>query len=446
MAMYFIIIHQSKKPLTLLGMLRSILVMRANILMRSLVRISGGTMTTQPRPIMLIQVNPNQNANKIYNMYPEGDRFRVEFGRVGASKQVRTYPISQWNKKYSEKIAKGYKDVTELSQELIAEEAVDEPYRPIEDNDIRKIVDRLRAMASEAVKKNYTVAASAVTHAMIEEAEFILASLKPDMEVAAFNEQLISLFHAIPRRMGDVRTHIATSPEDFAAIIERESDLLDVMKGQVYTAPPLVKADKLDLPDQTILEANGLTFESATEEDVALIKERLGSCSSQFVRAWRVCNHKTAGAFHIWQQVNGYPQTKLLWHGSRNENWWSIINMGLVLKPNAVITGKMFGHGIYFAPSARKSLGYTSLSGSYWAHGSANTSFMALMEVSYGTPYDVHTYGGGLGSMNYEQLQNACPGAHCLHAHAGSMLRNDEIIVYKEEQVTIRYLVEVAKA
>ena len=300
-------------------------------------------------------------------------------------------------------------------------------------------------MANEAVKKNYTVAASAVTRAMIEEAEQILASLTPDMEVAAFNESLISLFHAIPRRMGDVRAYIATKPEDFAAIIERESDLLDVMKGQVYTAPPVVKPDVLEAPSQTILEANGLTFAPCTEEDVVLIKERLGPCASQFVRAWRVDNHKTSGALHIWQQVNSYPQTKLLWHGSRNENWWSIINMGLVLKPNAVITGKMFGHGIYFAPSARKSLGYTSLSGSYWAHGSAETSFMALMEVSYGTPYDVHTYGGSLGSMNYERLQDVCPGAHCLHAHAGSMLRNDEIVVYKEEQIAIRYLVEVSK-
>jgi len=39
---------------------------------------------------------------------------------------------------------------------------------------------------------------------------------------------------------------------------------------------------------------------------------------------------------------------RLFWHGSRNENWWSIINTGLVLRPtNAVITGKMFGYGIY---------------------------------------------------------------------------------------------------
>ena len=29
----------------------------------------------------------------------------------------------------------------------------------------------------------------------------------------------------------------------------------------------------------------------------------------------------------------------------------------------------MFGHGLYFAPRAKKSIGYTSLNGSYWSGG-----------------------------------------------------------------------------
>ena len=46
-------------------------------------------------------------------------------------------------------------------------------------------------------------------------------------------------------------------------------------------------------------------------------------------------------------------------------------------------------------------------------------------------------------NFNYEALQKTCPGANCLHAHAGQMLRNDEIIVYKEDQCTIKYLIEL---
>lgn len=115
-----------------------------------------------------------------------------------------------------------------------------------------------------------------------------------------------------------------------------------------------------------------------------------------------------------------------------------------MFKPtNAVITGKMFGYGIYYAPKARKSLGYTSLSGSYWARGNSNSGFMALMDVAYGKPYDVYSFDSKYYNFNYDSLQRTCPGANCLHAHEGSMLRNDEIIVYKEEQCTIHYLIEL---
>ena len=115
----------------------------------------------------------------------------------------------------------------------------------------------------------------------------------------------------------------------------------------------------------------------------------------------------------------------------------------LVLRPtNAVINGKMFGYGLYFAPRARKSVGYTSLRGSYWAGGHSPYGFMALYEVVYGKPYDVST-SSGCGDMTYEKLQRVAPGCSCLHAHAGKVLYNDEVIVYREDQVTIKYLVQL---
>lgn len=51
-------------------------------------------------------------------------------------------------------------------------------------------------------------------------------------------------------------------------------------------------------------------------------------------------------------------------------------------------------------------------------------------------------------NLNYEKLQSYQKGANCLHAHAGaslghSSLRNDEIVIYKEDQCTIKYLVEI---
>jgi poly [ADP-ribose] polymerase len=73
---------------------------------------------------------------------------------------------------------------------------------------------------------------------------------------------------------------------------------------------------------------------------------------------------------------------------------------------------------------------------------------MALMEVAYGVPYDVYDFNSKYYQMDYNMLQTFKKGANCLHAHAGasmgySSLRNDEIVIYKEEQCTIKYLVEI---
>lgn len=246
--------------------------------------------------------------------------------------------------------------------------------------------------------------------------------------------------------MGSVSNYIANKTDDFNKIIHREQDLLDVMKGQIVQKQVIDNAEEnnTETIDKTILETLGLEFEECSKDDIATIKVALGSCADKFNKAWKVKNIKTQARFDSFVKDNNIQDVRLLFHGSRNENWWSIIQSGLLLRPtNAVITGKMFGFGIYYAPKARKSLGYTSLSGSYWANGNSNSGFMALMNVAYGKPYDVYSFDSKYHSFDYDKLQKNCPGANCLHAHAGSMLRNDEIIVYKEEQCTIKYLVEL---
>ena len=404
-------------------------------------------------PKYLVMVTSHNN-NKYYKMIPEGDSFRVEFGRVGGGSQVSSYHKSLWDKKYNEKVRKGYVDRTSLMEDLIKKQKpkkqTPDGYRAIENKVIAEIVERLQAMAKKAVAENYTVTSDKVTMAMVNEAQSCLAHIvdlanHEDADVKEFNDCLLELFSIIPRKMSDVSSFMAYKPEDFGRIIEHEQDLLDVMKGQVYV-PPVEEEEQDEAAEEgekTILEERGLVFEEVTDEDVIKIKSCLGSCEGKFHRAWRVRNITTQKEFDQYVGKENI-KTKLLWHGSRNENWWSIINSGLVLKPtNAVITGKMFGYGIYFATKAQKSLGYTSLSGSYWARGSSSSAFMGLYEVAYGKPYDVHSFDSKYYSLTYDKLQEACPGAHCVHAHEGQMLRNDEIIVYQECQTTIKYLVEL---
>lgn len=395
-------------------------------------------------------VTASANNNKYYKQIPHGDSWTAEYGRIGASAQKREYPMSQWDSKYKEKLRKGYVDQSDLVEDLIKVESAkneNPDYKTIDNKAIEEIVNRLQRMAKKAISDNYTISSNKVTQAMIDEAQNVLVELLHANDTEEFNNILLRLFTVIPRKMSNVSHFLARSKEDFSKIIQSEQDLLDVMKGQVVQKQVETKKEKLDsdsVRPMTILEAMGLIFEECDDQDIKKIKSCLGSCADKFYNAWKVTNIKTQQRFDEFIASEGITNRKLLWHGSRNENWWSIINSGLVLKPtNAVITGKMFGYGIYYAPKARKSLGYTSLKGSYWVRGNSDSAFMALMDVAYGKPYDVYSFDSKYYSFDYERLQKYCPGANCLHAHEGAMLKNDEIIVYKEAQSTIKYLVEL---
>jgi len=391
----------------------------------------------------LVKVEAGENNNKFYRMTPDGDSFTVEYGRIGNSgTQTMTYNIGEWDRIYKSKIKKGYIDNTHLVSEVVIDGKVKSKYLEIDNTSIAEIVKRLQVLAKQAIADNYTISSNKVTKQMIDEAQSILNSMQVS-SVEEFNEKLLNLFRAIPRKMARVSDNLAKTKDDFSKIVQKEQDLLDTMKGQVVQQSIVEENDGQEDDRKTILDALGIEFSDINQKDELLIREQLGSIRDRFHKAWVVTNKKTQKVFDKYVSENKIKNKKLLWHGSRNENWWSIVNTGLLLRPNAVITGKMFGDGIYFAPKAKKSLGYTSINGSYWVKGNSSSAFMSLYDSAYGIPYDVYFHSNGVGSFNYDRLQKTMSGANCLHAHEGQLLRNDEIVFYKEEQVTIKYLVEL---
>jgi len=394
-------------------------------------------------------VTADKNNNKYYKQIPNGNTWMAEYGRVGSSPQTAAYPMSKWESKYKEKIRKGYVDQSELVEDLMQVEkpkGIAKTYLEIENKVIADVVERLQSMARQAISQNYTISSNKVTQAMVDEAQKILTKLVDIETVKTFNKYILELFTVIPRSMSSVSSYIASDPTDFPKIIKREQDLLDIMRGQVVQKAIDDKQDDdfEEKEQKTILEAIGITFEPCDDNDIKIIKNALEENAHRFKQAWKVTNLKTQKRFDKFIESEKIIEIRFLWHGSRNENWWSILGSGLVLRPtNAIINGKMFGYGIYYAPRAQKSIGYTSVSGSYWANGNSKTAFMALMEVAYGKPYNVYSFDSKYYNFDYKRLQDTCPEANSLHAHAGNMLKNDEIIVYKEEQCTIKYLVEI---
>lgn len=393
----------------------------------------------------LLMVTTNNN-NKYYEMIPQGDSFTVKYGRVGASAQIASYPASQFDKKYNEKIKKGYVDKTELRKDLVTVEKEDKQiYKDIEDKSVKQLIEFLQRCAKQKIAENYTVSAEKVTQAMIDEAQLILNKIANTDICVDFNELLLKLFNTLPRKMENVNFYLAKNKDDFSTIYSREQDLLNVMRGQVVQHKVDTENTKQDTEkiEKTILEALGLEIEPVSKTDERIILKELGELKDKYYMAWRVKNKNTYNKFQEHIKNSDCTNTKLLWHGSRNENWMSIISNGLILNPNAVITGKMFGYGIYFGLQSRKSFNYTSYRNSYWAKGNSDTAFMGLYDVHYGNPYIVSDFNSRYYEYNYNKLrQNG--DYDCLHADSRKgMLRNDEIIVYREDQVNIKYLVEL---
>ena len=400
-------------------------------------------------PVHLLMITA-QNNNKYYDMICiDENTWQAKYGRVGASEQVRTYPMRDWDKKYNEKIKKGYIDRSNMVEDLIdvKTKSPTSEYKVIPNKSIREIVEKLQSLARQTVEKNYKVKSNIVTQKMVDTAQELLDSMV-DFKgtVNEFNNKLLELFSIIPRKMKDVSDYLVSTKDDFNQKIIEESDILDTMRSQVYVKDVQEDTTKNNINhDMTILEALGLEIEEVTDDEISMIKCLMNESKDKFKRAWKVTNHKTQKRFDDFVSTHHITDTRLLFHGSRTENFWSILQTGLVLRPtNAVITGRMLGWGIYFAPKCKKSIGYTSLSGSYWAKGNNNTAYMALFDTAYGIPYDVYNFDSKYYTFNYEKLQQAKKGADCLHAHAeAGMLRNDEIVYYKEDQMTIKYLIEI---
>ena len=394
------------------------------------------------QPVYLVKIEAGENNNKFYRMVPDGANFRVEYGRIGNSNfATDTYPIGRWDTQYRSKIKKGYVDKTELVAETFSV-AKSKQYKDIVDNFVADIVKRLQQMAKQAIEENYTISSAKVTQRMITEAQGILNNLSSTKNLYDFNLVLVELFRVIPRKMKTVAENLAKVEGEFGNIVQREQDLLDTMKGQVVTQVA-VDTDDVDIPDQTLLDVLGIQLFPTTPADVLNIKNHLGNIADKYHQSWQVVNNKTQVKFDQFVKDNNITNKKLLWHGSRNENWWSIINTGLLLRPNAQITGKMYGNGCYYSPDSSKSLNYTSINGSYWAKGQSNSGIMALFDVAVGKQYDVYSY-DNYGNFDWNKLQSKAPGSQCLYAHGGTgMLRKDEVVVYREDQMTIKYLVEV---
>ena len=400
------------------------------------------------RYCLLRMVTANENHNKDYEMEQLTDtQFVVRYGRYGAAKQEKIYSLSMWEKLYAKKIRKGYKDITDYVN-IAVKKTKTAGYKPIADEGIRQLIDTLLSYANDYVKTVYSISKRKVTPQMLIAAQKKIDQLWDFSQtpfVDRFNSALQDLLVIIPQRISNVDSILAKDANSMSSIVDAQQTRLDTL-ASLIDVDDIIESDIPDENDKrkTILEAFGLKIRPCSEQENTKIKEKLSKESEDlFDCAWRIEQENVERRFNEYIKKNNISRKNIhfFWHGTRNENVWSILKTSLLLNPKATITGKMFGYGLYFATRAKKSIGYTSLCGSYWAKGASNEGYLICMKVAYKNPMDIYTWEHKYSLFREKDIRKL--GYDAVFAHKGTMLVNDEVIVYSEAAVCPRYLIRL---
>lgn len=394
----------------------------------------------------LIMVNGDGNNNKYYQMTEKNGEIEVEYGRVDSSKSYKHYPINKWDGIVKSKLKKGYKDMTDMIAVNIDESCSKKRFVS-DDSKVSSLFEQLEKWARDTISKNYKISSNKVTRKMIDEAQnlidklSLLFSQKKDFK--ELNLILTQLYTVIPRKMKNVKDYILkdNNEETIKQIIENEQKLLDTMDGQVIANEVSNYEENNETID--ILKSLGLAIKSVNDENtIKNIKNLMGESSNLIGDVFEITNIKTEKRYNEVFSNDENSQELMLWHGSRNQNWFNIIQTGLLIRPSgAVYTGSMFGDACYFANKARKSIGYTSLNGSYWARGNENKSYIALFKVNVGKQKHLYSHTNECYRFNEKNISPY----NSVYAHGGIDLRNDEFMIYNPNRCTIKYLVEIKK-
>lgn len=401
---------------------------------------------TDYKKLILVEVNDivtskkASQSNKFYEMiWDGGSDFTVNYGRVESTSTTITYPYSQWNKKYSEKIKKGYKDVTDYVAVKV-DDSNKNSYAKISDNTIEEFMELMRKYRDKLVSSTYSVKSESVTQKQIDDAQKTIDALNKQCEIdpnaVIVGPLLTSLYTIIPRRMNNVKDHLPPKIK-LAEVLDDEQEKLDAMASQVNSNKSNKSKTKID-KKITILDELGITMTPcSSEKEIKYLTTQVDKLNGwqkvKIKQIFRVDKSSENKTFEEWMKSQKDKNTRILIHGTKCESVIPILDIGLKIRPkgNFQFSGKVYGDGNYFSETMSKSLNYT---------GNSTDKVILVYEVHTGKPFVYDGwYKGNSFALNYENLKKK--NYDSTFVKAGGGLLNSEIIVYKEEQCRIKYII-----
>lgn len=403
--------------------------------------------------VNLVKSEIGENANKWWRgQLFDDDKVKAFWGRVGASGENGEWDGGKryLDKKVKEKIKKGYTHAKTVTSTMTQSAGVTSSLQLLAQQELAKnnptlskLIDRLVASNIHNITSNTNITFNSanglfqtplgiVTPAGVTEARDMLVEVKKALEKRN-KKSLVKLtseyVRIIPQKVGRIFTIESVFPDIDS--IQKQSDILDSLEASYKS-----------LTANTGTTSSSKVFE--VELDVLMDNNEIRRLTDEFEKTKSVqhgYNHiKIQNIYTV--QINdmfdafstkGKPlgSIKEVYHGTSQANVLSILKSGLKTAPpsTAYIAGKMFGNGIYGAIQSSKSLGYTF---GRWGASSADTGWLFICDFAMGK-IDEPTGHCSRPSAGYDSVWAKAKKCNLYH---------DELIVYRNEQVNVKYLIE----
>ena len=403
-------------------------------------------------------VDLNANNNKFYEAFHNNDgSIDVIYGREGTTRTEHHY--NSWEKNFGtliqSKLNKGYHDITNTkidkddnTQQQNTQQQ--KKYDPVEDEKVQEFLDFLEQNRRDYIQNTYQASftAKSVTKALVDGLRDLLDELLTEINNKApawrINNVLTEIFTIAPRKYL-YEADINATHSDLMAIFQKEYNNYEVLKAQ-YDKNELDKKNLQSTQTQqkkgiTLMDALGLKIRPVTfaEEDAIRKLLKFGDDKSRcFLSAYKVENHKTDVAFdgHKSKLRDNKNSSRLLFHGSGNENWASILSKGLIVNADrlglASGTGKGLGNGLYFGDDIDKSFSYCN-------HDRDGKSVVGIYEVALGKCKEMNDYDVRQSDIDHNDstfLDGKKYQRNKYKYHSG----RNEYCIYSSEQCSVKYV------
>jgi poly [ADP-ribose] polymerase len=414
------------------------------------------------REVKLICSDVENNNNKYWTgrLFDNGD-VETEWGRVGVTKDSKLFQAAGerfLDKKISEKQKKGYQELklatgTISEGKLVANndlKVVAYQQIKVSKPELEQLIDRLvqenvhRITSSTQIAFDnssglFSTPLGIVTQEAITEARDLLATIHKGIKQNKYDDKTLlknvsSYLMLVPQNVG-MKLKVQYLFPDSESVL-KQNDILDSLESSLLALKTQPKTTTKPSEVEKVfdvaldLEEKGAEIDRINKYFRSTAHNNHISNRLKIHKVYRLVIAQMREAFE--KEGVKIGNVKELWHGTKAANLLSILKSGLKVSPpsTAAIAGKMFGNGIYFSDQSTKSLNYAY---GYWDGKYQSNCFMLLNDVAMGKEYVPSTR-----SMNFP-----VSGYDSVFAKAGhSGVMNNEMIVYSDCQVNIKFLIE----